>query len=1339
MESYSVRPGGLTNLYTDAKQSCDIIAKESKVQDVPELSALHRKYRIEKDRLVAWGLAWTDSSNHIDESVERAHLTKTVTSVLQTIKEVVEEAERIQSADDPSISRKAASEKAASFSDNDRPWSAADRSRYEDLLKQLITSNDTLYSLSKERGGFNQNPYSPKSEPAPGRKPSLTVNPTKPIFFHREYSESDITLVNPSTSSTGHSTLDIQPIPKIDLFSLDLPEEEPPPYETVGAPSSARVLGRLRQSHTSTNPWKSDGSKQITTPVLVEYADFDPVYRETLIQPDQKRLNALLIYLSRAKVGAENNTYGTLNCAGYFEDPKQPRYGLVYELPKFVYNGPADASKRSDELRPVTLLSVLQASSKSFNATNSTIAPPIPALEEKFRLALNLTVSFSKLHSQEFSHQDVNSSNIILFKKKRSTPRSPGAPRDPDFEVRSPFISSPDLFSEFNTASAAPETQNIYRHPEDPRAKGTRSGSYNSRFDMYSLGLILLEIGLWVPLIEIFKPKYTLANFRARVENTWVKKLASKCGTVYMKVVQDCLAAADRKADHPSNQLYNQAILRLQKCCMLDESTESVGVIPFTDPWATTPLSARKIESTASWKASPVRRSGQQPGPSPLQSSKPQSEPKIKRDGSGDPSHEQSRHHRFPSLRHHSGHESPSVKTIEEEVDLSSLYKEKVADAAERIQKAWRSRSSRVSFTEYKRKIVLIQRHYRARLLRRSSEAQTPELTSQQNFMDEPLQIESRIVSEVSHIEIKSETIRPRSKLRIQPVKLSRTILDVWHQTLLPNIERILERTLKTSPETVSIDLLSVGETPAIARPTIFVTCTSTQKVRAALNKKLNYDTKTFDLKVRKGKVCRSKLPQRRRRVPPPHRSMENFNTQGGDLRPLNPYYQERPLCGASIGAYIDEKHLPPVSYGGVILVDGEPYGMTVHHLLDPPSEDEEEYDEEITRSSARQHADPYFAAMGSRSSLQLEDEAYFISDEEDEWDGEEHVFDDDDQSSLVDLSDDYDSDSDDPSEAPTEGDIPGYTPGECDHIIVTQPALDDVEDDFFPDQDDRDEDHLTSNTLGHLHASSGIRRWTRDGVKHEIDWALLKLDPKRLQPYNLIAGGRLLRRSHRPRVTPELQSPVCRHHYPADQDEYPVQFAPQKDLANLDVHCFGRTSGLKAGVVGPAMSAVRIYRRRTFARSFVVTGGLGVPGDSGAWVVDNERGRVCGHVLAWCDKTCFAYICPMEVLLDDIKRTLGVTNIELPGADLVQEDDEQEEKGKAKKEEDKGKRDDDDDDDHGRRRAIEVPSLPTGIPNLAALNITGRTSRSKAPVVEESPSRLRMMEVTSPDGQVVQ
>ena len=236
-----------------------------------------------------------------------------------------------------------------------------------------------------------------------------------------------------------------------------------------------------------------------------------------------------------------------------------------------------------------------------------------------------------------------------------------------------------------------------------------------------------------------------------------------------------------------------------------------------------------------------------------------------------------------------------------------------------------------------------------------------------------------------------------------------------------------------------------------------------------------------------------------------------------------------------------------------------------------------------------------------------------------------------------------------------TTGDIDGVLPGDGYSIKITQPAIDDVDPDFFPEEEDRDDDHLSSHTLGHVHASSGIRRWNRNGILHEIDWALLKLNKDRLQPYNICQGGRRfclgapnpLQRA----IASKLEKPVNRRKYTADEDEYPNGVAPASELGGMNVHCFGRTTGLQGGMISSVMSAVRIYHRKSFSRSWHVAGQFGVGGDSGAWVVQNGEHKVVGHVLAFCQRNKIAYICPMEVLLEDIKRTLGAKRIFLPGS----------------------------------------------------------------------------------------
>lgn len=350
---------------------------------------------------------------------------------------------------------------------------------------------------------------------------------------------------------------------------------------------------------------------------------------------------------------------------------------------------------------------------------------------------------------------------------------------------------------------------------------------------------------------------------------------------------------------------------------------------------------------------------------------------------------------------------------------------------------------------------------------------------------------------------------------------------------------------------------------------------------------------------------------------------MMNTANYNGDMAVMNPWHQPKPLCGASIGAFNGE-HLPPVSYGGVILVDDEPLGMSVHHLLDAPSDDDSEagdefdssspYPNDVILSSANGNHNPWLMGMGAQPGLHLDNEEPAAMWDLELSDDEEMKSDDDAESfdftdSEFDSEDDLDDESmaDSITSKATTGDIIGIELGQGEEIRITQPAIDDVEEDFFPNEEDRDDDHLSSHELGHVHASSGIRRWKRDGILHEIDWALLKLKEERLQPYNICQGGRRFcfgpPRPDQKEISTKLDEPVNRRHYTRDEDEYPNGIASANSLGGLNVHCFGRTTGLQGGMISSTMSAVRIYRRKTFSRSWSVAGGFGVGGDSGAWV----------------------------------------------------------------------------------------------------------------------------------------
>jgi len=117
----------------------------------------------------------------------------------------------------------------------------------------------------------------------------------------------------------------------------------------------------------------------------------------------------------------------------------------------------------------------------------------------------------------------------------------------------------------------------------------------------------------------------------------------------------------------------------------------------------------------------------------------------------------------------------------------------------------------------------------------------------------------------------------------------------------------------------------------------------------------------------------------------------------------------------------------------------------------------------------------------------------YSLMDE----DGSEFFFLDDDDE-APDLEDDDDpghsSDSSDEAEDETGsvGDTSSISPSRFDDedFCITQPAWDDVPENFFSDDlDDRDYEHLISHSFGLVHASSGLKRVMKGNLKHEVDF----------------------------------------------------------------------------------------------------------------------------------------------------------------------------------------------------------------------------------------------------------
>jgi hypothetical protein len=353
-------------------------------------------------------------------------------------------------------------------------------------------------------------------------------------------------------------------------------------------------------------------------------------------------------------------------------------------------------------------------------------------------------------------------------------------------------------------------------------------------------------------------------------------------------------------------------------------------------------------------------------------------------------------------------------------------------------------------------------------------------------------------------------------------------------------------------------------------------------------------------------------------------------------------------------------------------MVDDQPYGMTVHHMLDEPPQIHTE-GAHHEHYPAKVAEPPDLAAWYERQQQQQQHESepesessssgsssYACEFSDSESDASESAI------TSQTSQDDEDSDSGGPTyDQP--GDIPGIEPGCGDGFFITQPAFDDVSENTYTGLSP-DTQHLERCKLGVMYASSGIRRRREEdsGLLHEVDWALFHFREDRRPHENDIHeadAASAKKAGKRASTAQNLQQPSSIIH--------PTTVVPTMSLPGLEVQCVARTSGLQQGHILHALVSLKIYGRKSPSDSYQVIGRriqrdntesskdahipfLGVPGDSGAWIIDSLRGQLCGHVLAWSERKRVAYICPMEVMLADIAETLEAYDICLPGGETL-------------------------------------------------------------------------------------
>ena len=264
----------------------------------------------------------------------------------------------------------------------------------------------------------------------------------------------------------------------------------------------------------------ANGNKQR---VWIEWREYDPIYqgRSDL---NLNRVDRLAALLCDAK---KPDSLRVPHCLGYFDDAavkannyRRGRLGFVFQKPTVP-----NAS-------PISLKHLLQSRSK-------------PLLTDRIALAKALSNCIMSLHSVNWLHKAIRSDNILFF-------IDDGSFLDYSSLFLSGFGYSRPAYREDMTEQLSENPEHdIYRHPRT-HGLGPWEGrqGFKRTFDIYSLGVVLMEIAHWKLISEVLDISDTktldavaLRNIQSRLlnEKVHLRTVGSDVGRRFRDATQSCL------------------------------------------------------------------------------------------------------------------------------------------------------------------------------------------------------------------------------------------------------------------------------------------------------------------------------------------------------------------------------------------------------------------------------------------------------------------------------------------------------------------------------------------------------------------------------------------------------------------------------------------------------------------------------------------------------------------------------------------------------------------------------------------------------------------------------
>ncbi|KAJ4394315.1 hypothetical protein N0V93_003532 [Gnomoniopsis smithogilvyi] len=248
--------------------------------------------------------------------------------------------------------------------------------------------------------------------------------------------------------------------------------------------------------------------------VLIEYK-YIGVQDTDARSRDRLRMERLVTAMRKA----QSSSFRIPDCLGFLSDVVQEQVGIVFKSP-----GDSDRSILS-------LNWILQQHAEGKRHIEK------PSLGEKYKLALSIGRALLQWHLTGWVHQSMFSANIVLFGNEVGHP-----------EYLSPYLFGFEYAREQDASSwvrraNSDKMLDMYRHPD--RQGSTPAKFYTKYHDIYSFGLLLIEIGLWSPLEKLTKQSWKYADYKEKILSQLDKGVLNQSmGRAFESAARICLTGS---------------------------------------------------------------------------------------------------------------------------------------------------------------------------------------------------------------------------------------------------------------------------------------------------------------------------------------------------------------------------------------------------------------------------------------------------------------------------------------------------------------------------------------------------------------------------------------------------------------------------------------------------------------------------------------------------------------------------------------------------------------------------------------------------------------------------